>query len=441
MYTPKPQGNTCWPILELDEIITILAGFELNLAEDQLLKPTQQIAESIYLRLVSSLLGSDLEQVSQAFSQCSAQTQNEASLYDGFVLLAVQKPMFKLFQDCGVHDFSMDDILHPSPKRLRLLLSAFINYARFRECREEWALYMKQSLDDQSALVESRAEERAQKKDRVKQLRRLVAESASLETELANNELKKAELNRLADRNLELMQAKQRLKPQLKTIVARLDQQQILADKLKGDIFQLKTTIAQDPESLRKASDLLHQQVGLRKHVSNSVHQRVQKLDLSIQSLRQFKVDLDALHSASQTLSSQKKQLQETHDRHLRLAHLFEQSEVELEEGERDVRRSQHECDQLEHKIQTVREQREKSNCEAETRMGVLRKQLGIEYGERALVLQNIALLNEEIAAVAVAETALRERFQVDYKAAVRETERVHKGVAEYMAKLKSGVL
>lgn len=440
MYTPKP-GNICWPILELDEILTILAGFELNLSEDQLLRPTQQIAESIYLRLVSSLLGSDLEQVSQAFSQCSAQTQNESSLYDGFVLLAVQKPVFKLFQDCGVHDFSMDDILHPSPKRLRLLLSAFINYARFRECREEWALYMKQSLDDQSALVETRSQERAQKRDRLKQLRKLVAESSSLETELANNELKKAELNRLADHNLELMQDKQRLKPQLKSIVARLDQQQSLADKLKGDIFALKTTIAQDPESLRRDAELLLQQVSLKKHVSNTVHQRAQKLDISIQSLRQFKVDLDALNAASQTLSTQKTQLQETHDRHLRLAHLFEQSLVELETGEQDARRSQHECDQLEHKIGMVRQQREKSNSEAETRMAQLRKQLGIEYGERALVVQNIGLLNEELGAVAVVETALRERYQVDYKAAVNEMERVHKSVAAYMAKLKSGVL
>lgn len=448
MYTtprkPKPASaqnhNICWPILDLDEIIAILAGFELNLSEDQLLKPTQQITESIYLRLVSSLLGTDLEQVAEAFSQCSAQTQNETSLYDGFVLLAVQKPIFSLFQDCGVHDFCMDDILHPTPKRLRMLLSAFINYARFRECREEWALYMRQSLDDQSAQVRSRVQERAQKLERVKQLRSLVADT-SLEIELANNELKKAELNNLADRNLELMEDKNRLKPQLKAIVARLDQQQQMVNKLNGDIFSLKTTISEDPVSLRKNADSLHQQVSLKKHVSNTLHQRAQKLDISIQSLRQFKVDLDALKCASQNLDSQKTNLQEIHDRHLRLSHLFEQSLMELENGDRDMRRSQHECDQLEGRIQVVRQQREKLNKEAETRMAQLRKQLGVEYGEKALVVQNIGLLKEDLGGVEKEVTALKEGYLVDYRTAVMETERVHKSLAGYVKKLKNGVL
>lgn len=38
-------------------------------------------------------------------------------------------------QVCGVHDFSMKDLLAPEPKRVRRHLSAVINFAKFREER------------------------------------------------------------------------------------------------------------------------------------------------------------------------------------------------------------------------------------------------------------------------------------------------------------------
>lgn len=437
----KPQAvNVCWPVLDLDEIITILAGFELNLSEDQLLKPTQQVVETIYIRLVSSLLGSDLERVAEAFSQCAAQTQNESSLYDGFVLLAVQKPIFQLFQDCGVHDFSMDDILHPTAKRLRLLLSAFINYARFRECREEWALYMKQSLEEENVRMETRTQERRRKMERLKQLRLLVAEN-SLEDELASNEDKKAQLNKLADMNVELVEEKNNFKSRLRAVVSRLDQQQNLVNRLNGDIFALSTTVSQDPVALRSHADAMHQQVAHKKHLSDTLSQRAQKLDISIQSLKQFRIDMDALKAASQNLDTEKSNLEEIHDRHLRLSHLYDQSSLELENGNRDARRSQHECDQLEQKIQTVKHQMEKLNQAAETRMATLRRQLGVEYGEKALVLQNIGIVNEDIAAIGVASAAMREAYMVDYKNATAEAERAQANLASYVARLKNGML
>ncbi|KAG5356454.1 putative kinetochore protein [Yarrowia sp. B02] len=437
----KPQAvNICWPILDLDEILTILAGFELNLSEDQLLKPTQQVAETIYLRLVSSLLGLDLEQVAQAFSQCSAQTQNESSLYDGFVLFAVQKSIFTLFQDCGVHDFCMDDMLNPTPKRLQLLLSAFINYARFRECREDWAIYMKQAFDEESAMTHNRAQEQSRKKERVQKLRRMVSE-ISLEQELLDNEAKKAELNKLADINVELMAEKNAIKPKLKAAVARLDQQQLALNKLGDDIFALRSTLAQDPVSLRRDADLLHQHVAHKKYISNSIHERAQKLDISIQALKQFKADMDSLKGAAHNLCTEKNRLQEIHDRHLRLYQLCEQTSLELETRHRDARRSQHECDQLEQKIHVVKHQMEKLNHTTETRMGFLRKQLGVEYGEKALVLQNIDILNEDIAAVGVASAAMREAYMSEYNTAVSEAKRAQASLQEYVAKLQSGVL
>jgi hypothetical protein len=36
---------------------------------------------------------------------------------------------------CGVHDFSIKDLLTPDPKRVKRHLSAIVNFAKFREER------------------------------------------------------------------------------------------------------------------------------------------------------------------------------------------------------------------------------------------------------------------------------------------------------------------
>jgi hypothetical protein len=41
----------------------------------------------------------------------------------------------QLMQTIGIHDFSMTDVQKPEPLRLKRILSALINFARFREAR------------------------------------------------------------------------------------------------------------------------------------------------------------------------------------------------------------------------------------------------------------------------------------------------------------------
>lgn len=50
-------------------------------------------------------------------------------------IVACQRIMYRFLCDCGVDDFSIRDISKPESSRLKIILSALINYARFREER------------------------------------------------------------------------------------------------------------------------------------------------------------------------------------------------------------------------------------------------------------------------------------------------------------------
>lgn len=56
-------------------------------------------------------------------------------------------------------------------------------------------------------------------------------------------------------------------------------------------------------------------------------------------------------------------------------------------------------------------------------------------------MLQNIGIVNEDIAAIGVASAAMREAYMVDYKNATAEAERAQANLASYVARLKNGML
>jgi kinetochore protein Nuf2 len=75
--------------------------------------------------------------------------------------LAFFRACSKMMSVCGVHDFSMKDLLAPEAKRVRRHLSAIINFAKFREERlvmySELAVKRDQLLDTLKRLQEEEA--------------------------------------------------------------------------------------------------------------------------------------------------------------------------------------------------------------------------------------------------------------------------------------------
>lgn len=136
----RVMNQDVFPLLELSELVACLQSCDFSLAtEENISRPTSEYVITLYKQIIDSFMGispDSLLSTDNAFDTHGATDQQQGTVYGETVkVLALNKICFKFFQDIGVSDFNMMDLYKPDFTRTRRLLSAVVNYARFREER------------------------------------------------------------------------------------------------------------------------------------------------------------------------------------------------------------------------------------------------------------------------------------------------------------------
>lgn len=133
------MSKDVFPLLELGELVTCLQSCDFSLAtEENISRPTSQYVITLYKQIIDSFMGVSPDSLlsdKTLFDTGSSDTQQPPLYMETVKVLALNKICFKFFQDIGVSDFNMMDLYKPDSLRTRRLLSAVVNYARFREER------------------------------------------------------------------------------------------------------------------------------------------------------------------------------------------------------------------------------------------------------------------------------------------------------------------
>jgi len=161
-----------------------------------------------------------------------------------------------------VDDFSLRDVWEPAPKRFRVLLSAIINFCRYKEGRvtlitslkEQQHLYESQRLENVQQ-VEQKERELSVAQERNSQELRLMRD-AERDVRQAQAEVDKLQgQTQCADRVLQEEESK------LNTLKARLEEQEDQKQKLREHISMLQSQIADSPEGIEQEIQDLQESV------------------------------------------------------------------------------------------------------------------------------------------------------------------------------------
>lgn len=131
-----------FPLLDYSELAICLQSCDFSLAtEENIARPTSQFVITLYKQIIDSFMGIS----SDALLKKGQEHINDATEYEGeneeafysesLQVLVLNKICYKFFQNIGVSDFNMMDLYRPDTQRTKRLLSAVVNYARFREER------------------------------------------------------------------------------------------------------------------------------------------------------------------------------------------------------------------------------------------------------------------------------------------------------------------
>ncbi len=133
-----------FPVLRLDEVLLCLSDLGIPASPEDLTRPTTVRCLQIFTLFTDQLLAAP------SASSFQLDMLDHPELHaDSYQLLSFYRQFSRLLHQVGVERFCLRDLLKPEPKRVQAILSALINFCKFREER----LYIFEECTSKSVLI------------------------------------------------------------------------------------------------------------------------------------------------------------------------------------------------------------------------------------------------------------------------------------------------
>ncbi|KAF1938198.1 kinetochore protein nuf2 [Clathrospora elynae] len=264
--TPAVNSDDVFMTLSADEIVGCMSDIGIQFSLSDLNKPNPQMVQKVFEFLADVLMNTTREVVAPAMraaaeDMCGGDADR---LYtsDTRDLMAFFVSLRKLLRECGIHDFTFNDLYKPTTPRLVKIFSYMINFIRFRE--------------EQTAVIDEHFNKGERTKNRIEQL---FQDKQAKEQQLADLERNRAATQKLMQerekRNSELKSRLLELKRGQEAVAEKLERARAEQDRLKKmlqqkvenkenvqrEVLKLKPYTQQSPtaleDSLRTLSDRL----------------------------------------------------------------------------------------------------------------------------------------------------------------------------------------
>ncbi|KAF2129570.1 kinetochore protein nuf2 [Dothidotthia symphoricarpi CBS 119687] len=271
------------------EIAGCITDIGINFSVADLQKPNPQIIQKVFEWLAELLMNTTREVVAPAMRAAAEDLCGDDAerLYtsDTRDLMAFFVILRKLLRECGIHDFTFNDLYKPTHGRLIKILSYMINFIRFRESQTEVIDEHFNKAERTKLRIEQLYDDKQAKEQQLADLERNRAATQRLmqEKEKRNNELK----NRL----LELKRGQEAVAEKLER--ARAEQsrlKELLQHKVENkenvqrEVLKLRPYTQQSPTALEDSLRDSNDRLGADKTQIDSLDRRARALQTSTDS-------------------------------------------------------------------------------------------------------------------------------------------------------------
>ncbi|KAI9318198.1 Nuf2 family-domain-containing protein [Dichotomocladium elegans] len=124
------------PTLTTDQLLLAFQEMLVPVTEQDLLHPTSTSTLQIFSSILLQLDPQAYEAIEQMAARLTPSDTVSMPLENSFLMFKIYKQMKKLLASIRFEDFEQVDVTQPVPHRLARILSALVNYAKFRE--QQW---------------------------------------------------------------------------------------------------------------------------------------------------------------------------------------------------------------------------------------------------------------------------------------------------------------
>ncbi|KAF2473997.1 kinetochore protein nuf2 [Lindgomyces ingoldianus] len=281
------------------EIAGCITDIGIHMTVADLQKPNPQQIQKIFEWLAEILLNTSRESVAPAMKAASEDicgpdadrifTNDTRDLMGFFVV------MRRLLRECGIHDFTFQDLYKPTHQRLVKIFSYMINFIRFRESQTSAIDEHFNKAERTKLRIEQLYHDNQAKEMQLAGLERnrLATQRLMQEKEKRNNELK----NRLLElkKGQEAVAEKlERAREEQNRLKALLQQKVEQKEIVQRDVTKLKPYTQQSPTALEESLRDLNDRLMGDKMQIDSLDRRARALQTSTDSFTVVAADVTA---------------------------------------------------------------------------------------------------------------------------------------------------
>ena len=370
-----------FPLLDFKEISICLQSCEFTATEELVSRPSSQYIQSLTEQLLDTFMGISPERMEQMMNAvvtpAKENSNQEDDTLNSLATVMLYRQASEFYQMCGIGDFSLMDLMRPEPQRTRRILSAVVNFARFREensvdCEElvtisENNLERVKKIEDDNTNLTNKIQEL---KDR---LNGEEMQKASLKQINSYNGKLETELKRLK-RNQEVLTFEHsQYKNEKLRLIEKLEDNNYLIIESSKELEKLKDYNQIDPELLVKIVDELKSNLQQYQSDFHELESHFRNMSITIESFQLVEQDLKNLFRILEEIMNDITREDEVFDRLTKYQEFLDQQRLESNDFIRQIQQIKRQLSSTGEKINRLRKQAEERSDQSKIKLAELK--------------------------------------------------------------------
>ncbi|CAG88207.2 DEHA2E15092p [Debaryomyces hansenii CBS767] len=463
-----PQDS--FPLLDFKEISICLQSCDFIANEELVSRPTSQYIKTLLEQLLDSFMGlsadningmvrnvnkNDLSMTKTQDAQMEEEPENGGSqieddddITSSVRLILLHRGAYEFFSICGVNDFTLMDIMRPEPQRIRRILSAVVNYARFREensveCEKLVSISegnleqlkvvqnensrLSNKINDLKYKIEANETDEGNKKATLKQI---TTYNSKLE-----NELKKLKKNQEI---LTLEHSK--YKDEKRRLIEKLEDHNYLIMESNKELDKLKSYLLSNPEILTKIIEDL--KTNLSEYQTNlaDLESKNKNMTISIESFQLVEQELKNLFRILEEVLNDLTKEETSLDKLNKYQEFKEQQNLTLNDLNRQIQQVTRQLNNTEEKIKRLRHQSSERSEASKQKLISLKDGYDTLVKERKVKEQELNKKKDFISELETKMNGERSNFQIELRNAELAVAKLNSHVKLYLTEMNKKV-
>lgn len=459
-----------FPLLDFKEISICLQSCDFIANEELVSRPTSQYIKTLLEQLLDSFMGlssdningmvrnvnkNDLSMTKTQDAQMEEEPENGGSqieddddITSSVRLILLHRGAYEFFLICGVNDFTLVDIMRPEPQRIRRILSAVVNYARFREensveCEKLVSISegnleklkvvqnensrLSNKINDLKYKIEANETDEGNKKATLKQI---TTYNSKLE-----NELKKLKKNQEI---LTLEHSK--YKDEKRRLIEKLEDHNYLIMESNKELDKLKSYLLSNPEILTKIIEDL--KANLSEYQTNlaDLESKNKNMTISIESFQLVEQELKNLFRILEEVLNDLTKEETSLDKLNKYQEFKEQQNLTLNDLNRQIQQVTRQLNNTEEKIKRLRHQSSERSEASKQKLISLKDGYDTLVKERKVKEQELNKKKDFISELETKMNGERSNFQIELRNAELAVAKLNSHVKLYLTEMNKKV-